>query len=73
MAIFIPLTKTVLYTVDNGTLKIEERNGSYYVTYINPLYKNSPFELPTQFSTDFTPAQVAKSSEVISFVHGITK
>jgi len=66
----IKITKQVSFTVDNGELDIKKVNDSYHVIYYNHLFVGNPFKVPQTFSTSFTPAQIAKSSEVLKFLEG---
>lgn len=70
----IPVTKTLTLSVPHGYLSIDktENGESYQVTYHNKIYKNSPFVLPTTFSTEFSIAEVVNSSEVRNKIYQIT-
>lgn len=70
----IPVTKTLTLSVPHGYLSIDktENGESYQVTYHNKIYKNSPFVLPTTFSTKFSIEEVVNSSEVRNKIYQIT-
>lgn len=64
----VQMYKEVRYEVANGLMEIEIINNLYELTYYNSFYKNSPFKLPTTFSTRFTIQEILASSEVLSFM-----
>jgi hypothetical protein len=68
MRITVPVTKRVTYEVAHGQMHIESIEDTYYLTYLNPIFKGSPLKLPMQFSTDFTIEEIMKSSEVTGFL-----
>jgi hypothetical protein len=64
----IPMTKKVITFVENGVMKFERINDTYYLEYHNNLYTGSPFKLPMQFSTEFKIYEILSSPEVINFM-----
>jgi len=64
----IPMTKKIVMETRNGEMEITKIGDSYHLTYHNPIFKGSPFKMPTSFSTDFTIDQILKSSEVLTFM-----
>jgi hypothetical protein len=74
----VPYTTTVLgkvvkdsYTVQSGEIHIILKDDSYHVEYHNHLYKNTPFTRCCSFSTDFTPHEIARSSEVLTLIRSV--
>lgn len=72
-AVTVPLTKKLVMRVSHGHLELTKVDPTAWkVCYHNPHYVNSPFELFTHFSTDFTVDEIVKSREVVNFVTRIT-
>lgn len=66
--IIVPMTKKIFLETRNGEMKIKRKGDTYSLEYHNPIYVNSPFKMPTQFSTDFTIEEIIKSNEVVKFM-----
>lgn len=64
----IPMTKKIVMETRNGEMEITKIGDSYHLTYHNPIYKGSPFKVPTSFSTSFTVDEILNSSEVLKFM-----
>lgn len=64
----IPMTKKVVSETRSGAMAITKIGDSYRLTYHNPIYKGSPFKVPTSFSTAFSINEILKSSEVLAFM-----
>lgn len=64
----IPMTKKIVMETRNGEMEITKIGDSYHLTYHNPIYKGSPFKVPTSFSTSFTIDEILNSSEVLTFM-----
>lgn len=70
----IPVTKTITFSAPHGYLTVDktEDSESYRVTYHNKIYKDSPFVLPTAFSTEFSIVEIVNSNEVRNLIYKIT-
>lgn len=68
----IPVIKQVTMTVDNGHLEITKEGDTYYVDYVNKLYKGSPFRCTVSYGSSWTPSEIARDSEVLKLIARVT-
>jgi hypothetical protein len=55
-------------TNKSALVKIEKKDGSWFVSYENIIYTKSPFVMPTSFSKEHSIVEVLDSKEVKSFL-----
>lgn len=67
-----PVTKQVTLTVDNGHLEITKVGDSFFVDYVNPLYKGSPFRCTVSYSLHWKPYEISRDSEVLKLIARVT-
>ena len=68
----IPITKQVNLTVDNGHLEITKVGDSFFVDYVNALYKGSPFRCTVSYGVSWTPHEISRDSEVLKLISRVT-
>lgn len=64
----VPMTKIVKMEVSNGEIRVYRKDDTYTLEYHNIFFKNTPFRMPTQFSTSFSIDEILKSNEVKKFM-----
>lgn len=64
----VTMKKKIVMEAENGEMKITRDGDTYRLEYHNRFYKNSPFKVPTTFSTDFTIEEIISSHEVTKFM-----
>ncbi len=55
-------------TNKSALVKIEKKDGSWFVSYESSIYIKSPFVMPTSFSNEHSIDEVFDSKEVKSFL-----